>query len=157
MQLPRNARPDSRRLRFFPDDNGFSDPARARILAGPPLRIATVARGGVPVRITGVVSDGSAAYRVSFRRGEALQVRSGVRPLPLPLPASAHTKERVASARNAPQVTAGASSAPQRTAGAREAGAGPAGVHRFRSGADRRWAPQIVEAAELTLHQRDLN
>lgn len=56
--------------RFFPDQNGFFDPSRARTLSTKPLRIVTTATGEPPATITGVLSDGSAAMRVRFRKGK---------------------------------------------------------------------------------------
>lgn len=68
MELPPAPRLDPRRARFFPDANGFFDPAKERVVPGDPLRVSAPADGTVPTRITGVLTDGSAAYRLAFDR-----------------------------------------------------------------------------------------
>lgn len=70
LELPPSAAVNPRPLRFFPDTNGFFDAARAQVIAQSPVRIAAPLRGEAPALITGVVSDGERAYRLSFRRGE---------------------------------------------------------------------------------------
>ena len=70
LQLPARAKLDARRVRLFPDDNGFFDAAQARVISAFPLRIESPATVRVPARISGVVSDGSTAFRVSFQRRE---------------------------------------------------------------------------------------
>ncbi len=69
LRLPAGARLDGARAAFFPDRNGAFDPAAARasVIAGA-TEIRTRARGAVPGRLSGVVSDGRSAYRVTFRR-----------------------------------------------------------------------------------------
>lgn len=69
LELPRSAAVNPRPVRFFPDRNGFFDAARAQVVAQGPVRIAAPLRGEAPSLITGVVSDGARAYRLSFRRG----------------------------------------------------------------------------------------
>ena len=70
LQLPRGAELDARHARFFPDENGVFDTADARVISALPLRIEGPVRGPVPARISGVVSGGSAAFRLSFKPGE---------------------------------------------------------------------------------------
>lgn len=84
LQLPPRAELDARHARFFPDENGFFDPAEARVISALPLRIAAPSKSPVPARFGGVVSDGSAAFRVSFQRGELPAPRTEtVRPSPV--------------------------------------------------------------------------
>lgn len=68
LSLPSSVRLRAAQARFFPDKNGYWDPLEARVIAGMPLRIASPAVGKPPRRITGVVTDGASAYRVSFQR-----------------------------------------------------------------------------------------
>lgn len=68
LQLPMQTRLDASNTHFFPDKNGFFDPAEAHTLAGPPVEIVARLHGVAPRRITGVVSDGSHAFRLTFRR-----------------------------------------------------------------------------------------
>ena len=84
LQLPPGAELDARHARFFPDENGFFDPAEARVISALPLRIAAPSKSPVPARFSGVVSDGSAAFRVSFQRGELSAPQTeAVRPSPV--------------------------------------------------------------------------
>ena len=69
LELPAAARLEGSETRFFPDENGFFDASRARTLFTAPVRIVSTALGDPPKEITGVVSDGSAAFRVIFRQG----------------------------------------------------------------------------------------
>lgn len=69
LQLPTAARLDAFRTRFFPDENGFFDASKARTLSTEPTRITSPALSDPPKEITGVVTDGSAAFRVVFRQG----------------------------------------------------------------------------------------
>jgi DsbC/DsbD-like thiol-disulfide interchange protein len=71
LRLPASAQLRPNGTRFFPDDNGYWDPLKARVVAGRPLTLVSPARSKVPKVITGVVSDGSSAYRLSF------EVRTG--------------------------------------------------------------------------------
>jgi len=68
LRLPGGARFHGRAARFFPDSNGYWNPLRQRVLRGRQLAISSPAIGPVPKRITGVVSDGSAACRLVFDR-----------------------------------------------------------------------------------------
>lgn len=70
LQLPGSVALDSQSVRFFPDENGFYDPAQAHVEAGPPLRISDHLRSSPPQIVTGVVSDGASAFRLSFRAAE---------------------------------------------------------------------------------------
>lgn len=72
-EVPAGIRLDAGRVRFFPDTNDALDAAEARVVSAPPLRIAAPALGSVPETLTGVVSDGSSAYRLRLdRRDEAV-------------------------------------------------------------------------------------
>lgn len=66
LRLPRSARLQPSRTRFFPDENGYWNPLRARLVSAHPLTLLSPAAGTPPKVITGVVSDGSSAYRVRF-------------------------------------------------------------------------------------------
>lgn len=66
LRLPASAHLQPGRAHFFPDRNGYWDPIEARAISGKPLTLVSPARGKVPKLITGVVSDGSSAYRLSF-------------------------------------------------------------------------------------------
>lgn len=81
LQLPASAEVNSRAL-FFPDENGWTDPAEARVLSGLPVRITMPVKGPIPDRVTGVVSDGSAAYRVTFRRHHLSEASAEAAPQP---------------------------------------------------------------------------
>lgn len=82
LQLPAAARLDETKTRFFPDENGFFDSSKARTLSAGSVRIVSPASGVPPNEITGVVSDGSAAFRVVFRQGPiAPQHPSNLAPL----------------------------------------------------------------------------
>jgi len=71
LTLPSSLRLDPAALRFFPDDNGAFETAKARagtsesgiVIAGP-------STGKLPRAISGVVSDRRVAYRLSFIREE---------------------------------------------------------------------------------------
>lgn len=66
LRLPSSARLQPAGMRFFPDANGYWDAVKARPVSGRPLTLVSPARGKPPKVITGVVSDGSSAYQVSF-------------------------------------------------------------------------------------------
>lgn len=66
LQLPPSARLKASEARFFPDENGYWDPDGADVIRGRGIGIASPALGKPPKRITGVVTDGSSAYRVSL-------------------------------------------------------------------------------------------
>ena len=68
LKLPASLRLQPGRTRFFPDDNGYWDASRSRVTAARFLTIVSPSSGKVPRRISGVVSDGSSAYRISFER-----------------------------------------------------------------------------------------
>lgn len=68
LTLPSSARLNRARARFFPDANGYWDPLKAHAIPGTPLRIASPAASKPPKRITGVVTDGTSAFRVSLGR-----------------------------------------------------------------------------------------
>jgi DsbC/DsbD-like thiol-disulfide interchange protein len=66
LRLPTSARLKPAQARFFPDENGYWDADKARVIGSGPLRIASPPIGKLPKRITGVVTDGSSAYRLSL-------------------------------------------------------------------------------------------
>lgn len=67
--LPASLRLDPRRTRFFPDANGVIDAAASRAaMKGGTIVISAPRRGAVPGKISGVVSDGRSAYRLTFVR-----------------------------------------------------------------------------------------
>lgn len=68
LKLPASLRLQPGRTRFFPDENGYWDSSKSRVTATRPLTIVSRSNGKVPRRISGVVSDGSSAYRISFER-----------------------------------------------------------------------------------------
>lgn len=88
VQLPADVSLDARRARFFPDENDLVDAAGARVVAARPLRIAAPTIGPAPETLTGVVSDGSSAYRLSFDRA-ALEVSGPARAEVAPTEAAA--------------------------------------------------------------------
>lgn len=80
LQMPAAARLDPPRTRFFPDENGFFDASRASALSTAPVRIISPIAGDPPNMVTGVISDGSAAFRIRFRRGSLLADAPPARP-----------------------------------------------------------------------------
>lgn len=72
LRLPPSTGLQPSRTRFFPDQNGYWDATRARVVSDSPLTLVSEAKGKPPRVVTGVVSDGSSAYRLSFgtRRGQ---------------------------------------------------------------------------------------
>jgi DsbC/DsbD-like thiol-disulfide interchange protein len=72
--LPASLKLDPRKLRFYPDNGEPFDSAGARVerLNGS-VSIAGPAIGAIPEAITGVVSDGRAAYRLEFVRAAGTQ------------------------------------------------------------------------------------
>ncbi len=66
LRLPQPARLRPKLTRFFPDKNGYWDPLKARVVAGSPLTLVSPTGSEIPKVITGVVSDGSSAYRLGF-------------------------------------------------------------------------------------------
>jgi DsbC/DsbD-like thiol-disulfide interchange protein len=69
LALPERIRLRASSARFFPDKNGFFDAFRAEAVNGRPIRIIAPITGGLPRRITGVVTDGASSYRLSLVRG----------------------------------------------------------------------------------------
>lgn len=68
LRLPRSVHLQPERTRFFPDENGFWNPLQARVVGGRPLKVESRTSTKPPQRISGVVSDGSSAYRVTLGR-----------------------------------------------------------------------------------------
>ena len=64
---PQSVHLDPLKARFFPDENGYWNAGVARIVSRNPLRIAGPKKGGLPKTISGVLSDGRAAYQITFR------------------------------------------------------------------------------------------
>ena len=114
LQLPATAHLDASRTRFFPDENGFFDASQARTLPTTPVRIVSPTTGDLPKALSGVVSDGSTAFRVRFRRG-ALAAKA-----PTQLPSSRlATKLEVASGPGAAPSVDDATRAHRNTIGRR--------------------------------------
>ena len=80
LELPTGARLDAATTHFFPDDNGWFEPEAARALPGTRLRIVDPIAAAPPAIVTGVVSDGRTALRLSFHRG-ALATAAHVVPI----------------------------------------------------------------------------
>lgn len=68
IELPAGIHLESARAKFFPDENGTFDAARQRAIGGSPWQITAPMTGAAPKVLSGVVSDGSRAYRVAFER-----------------------------------------------------------------------------------------
>lgn len=71
LHLPATLRLNARTTRFFPDDNGMFDTARARAKqAGGAVEINAPVAGATPT-ISGVATDGAASFRLVLVEGEA--------------------------------------------------------------------------------------
>lgn len=68
LSLPSSLTLQPARARFFPDQNGYWNPIKAKAVSARPLALASPAGGKAPNVITGVVSDGSSAYRVRLAK-----------------------------------------------------------------------------------------
>lgn len=69
LRLPTSVRLDPRRTRFFPSSNGsFDTVAGIAATSGRALVISAPLRGPYPRSLSGVVSDGRSAYRLTFVR-----------------------------------------------------------------------------------------
>lgn len=68
LTIPPSVRLQPNRTRFYPDANGYWDPVKARVTSIRPLSIASPVTGKLPAHVSGVLSDGSSAYRLSFQR-----------------------------------------------------------------------------------------
>ena len=69
LALPPSMRLDATNARFFPDESGYYRAAKARAAAdGGRVTIAAPTSGPIPAKLSGVVSDGRNAYRLSFTR-----------------------------------------------------------------------------------------
>ena len=78
LQLPHNVRVNSADLVFFPDENTIVDAASERVtVAGNSVDIEVPGARASLESISGVVSDGRTAYRLSFRRSAAPNAVSG--------------------------------------------------------------------------------
>lgn len=87
LRLPSQLRGDPRTVRFFPDRNGFYDAPEAHVVGNDPLVIESPLEGNPPDPVTGVLTAGSAAYRLTFDRA-AVAVPAE------PGPAAAHAEKR---------------------------------------------------------------
>lgn len=65
--LPASARLRASSARFFPDENGYWDPIKTRVVGDRPLKMTSTATGKVPNWVTGVATDGASAYRVKLK------------------------------------------------------------------------------------------
>jgi DsbC/DsbD-like thiol-disulfide interchange protein len=70
LQLPLSARLRPSQTRFFPDENGYWQADKGRVIGGSRLTIAGPLSGTPPKTITGVATDGSSAYRLTLTRGK---------------------------------------------------------------------------------------
>lgn len=69
LRLPDSVRLDPRRAHFFPDDNGLIESSGGRALRSEEgMRIVAKRVGPIGGPLTGVVSDGRSAYRLSLSR-----------------------------------------------------------------------------------------
>lgn len=71
LELPAGLRLDPRTVRFYPDRNGYFDPLAVHVTARAPIRLEAPLADPAPDPITGVVSDGTAAYRLEFTPAHA--------------------------------------------------------------------------------------
>lgn len=72
LHLPATPRLDPRTTRFFPDDNGMFDTARARATqAGGAVEISAPVARAPPATISGVATDGASAFRLMLVEGAA--------------------------------------------------------------------------------------
>lgn len=79
LELPRSLAIDRSNARFFPDENGSFDAGKGKAVSRPGgWALVGPAEGPVPDRIGGVLSDGSRAYRMTFRRGEAQEKAAAI-------------------------------------------------------------------------------
>lgn len=60
-------------VRFFPDANGYVDAARVALVDRSHLAIAAPLMGKLPDKVSGVLSDGSTAYQLSFQQSATEQ------------------------------------------------------------------------------------
>lgn len=68
LTVPPSVHLNPRKARFFPDENGYWSAGAGRVISGSPLRIVGPKKDGYPKSMSGVLSDGSAAYQIVFRR-----------------------------------------------------------------------------------------
>lgn len=68
LDLPKPVRLNADTVRFFPDENGFLDTSGARAVSRVPVRISLPLIGEVPKTLTGVVTDGASAYRLTMAK-----------------------------------------------------------------------------------------
>jgi DsbC/DsbD-like thiol-disulfide interchange protein len=83
LELPATARLNAAKALFFPDDNGIAKVAGGRIVSSSPLRLAVPQAGEAPKVLTGVVTDGSSAYRLRLER-KALAPEATAETVPAP-------------------------------------------------------------------------
>lgn len=71
LTLPASARLQPSQTRFFPDENGYWHPLKTRVVSAKPITIVGLNNGSRPIRVSGVASDGSAAYRLNLKMAPA--------------------------------------------------------------------------------------
>jgi DsbC/DsbD-like thiol-disulfide interchange protein len=109
LELPASARLNAARTHFFPDENGVAYVSKSRVVSTSPIRISIPVAGNAPKILAGVITDGSAAYRLRLERKEIAAVAA---------------PEALAEPAKAPQVAA---AEPAAGPGEATAGAAPAG------------------------------
>jgi DsbC/DsbD-like thiol-disulfide interchange protein len=68
LELPATASLNAAKTRFFPDENGVAEVAKARAVSTSPIRLSMPAGDDVPGVLAGVATDGSSAYRLQLER-----------------------------------------------------------------------------------------
>lgn len=115
LALPKGAPIGSSRPRFFPDENGYLDASTTGLVAG---KLTGTLSGNPPATISGIVEDGSVAFRLRFERtAAATEVANDRPPLEETLPRDEATVDPAAKrtadnqAKSSQAVTLPASSA----------------------------------------------
>lgn len=107
LELPAGLRVNAAAARFFPEANGYLNESRAQIARNSPPTIEAALNGAAPDAITGVVSDGSVAYRLNLQRRQIADPTKTVgSPASRPAPAKA-VGESPAAASTEPPPAAG--------------------------------------------------
>lgn len=123
LHVPQSLRLNPRSALFFPDDNDAFPTARGRPSSDDGSVTISAAMNNAPPRsISGVLSDGRSAYRISFIRGEAPAAAERAEALEN---AAAEQEEE---AQNASSVAATPSPAPEREAQPVERGSSAVGL-----------------------------
>ena len=115
LELPAAARLNAARTHFFPDENGVADVSKGRVVSTSPIRISIPVAGNAPKILTGVIADGSAAYRLRLERKEIATVAA---PEAVTEPAKAPQEAPAQPAAGLGKTTAGAAAAERADDGA---------------------------------------